>query len=100
MERKAAIAAYKERKSPCGVYAVICNATGQAWVGQSRHLDTQRNGLVFALRQGASPHRSLQAAFRFEELDRLRDDVPAFGLGDELKRRRAIWAARLHAEAL
>lgn len=106
--RKAAIAEYKERKAAHGVYAVICRATGEAWVGQSRHLDTQQNGLWFSLRLGSCPFKSLQAAFaahgadefRFEELDRLRDDFPAFGVSDELKRRQAIWAARLQASLI
>ena len=106
--RKAAIAAYKERKPAYGVYAIICTATGQAWVGQSRHLDTQQNSLWFALRLGSSPYRSLQAAwnlhgqseFKFEELERLREDFPALSRLDELKRRQSIWTARLQAIAL
>jgi len=103
--RKAAVAAYKERKPAHGVFAVICTATGEAWVGQSRHLDTQQNGLWFALKHGSSPHRSLQGAwklhgpdgFRFEELERLRDDFSPLGRPDELKRRQALWAERLRA---
>ncbi len=107
-DRKAAIAAYKERKPAYGVYAVICNATGEAWVGCSRHVDTQRNGLWFALKLGTSPHASLQAAwkqhgepaFRFEALERLREDFPEIGREDELKARQALWRARLQAAAL
>jgi hypothetical protein len=107
-DRKAAIAAYKERKPAFGVYAVICEATGQAWVGRSRHLETQQNGLWFALRQDGSPHRALraawtlhgEAAFRFETLDVLREDFPALMRMDELKKRQALWAARLGATAL
>jgi hypothetical protein len=106
--RKAAIAAYKDRKSANGVYAVICSATGEAWVGRSRHVDTRRNGLWFALRQTSARPVSLQAAFtrhgedafRFEELERLRDDFPAIGVEDELKRRQALWRARLQATSL
>jgi hypothetical protein len=106
--RKAAVAAYKERKSAFGVFAVICNATGEAWVGQSRHLDTQQNSLWFPLKQNSSPHSSLQTAwnahgadnFRFEELERLRDDFSAIGRLDELKRRQALWTARLGASRL
>jgi hypothetical protein len=106
--RKAAIAEYKERKPAYGVFAVICTATGQAWVGQSRHLDTHRNGLWFTLRHGSNPHGSLQAAwtlhgqaeFRFEELERLHDDFPVLRLTDELERRQSIWTARLDALAL
>jgi hypothetical protein len=106
--RKAAIAAYKERKPGYGVYAVVCTATGQAWVGRSRNLDAQQNGLWFALKLGSSPFRTLQEAwnrhggdeFRFEELERLRDDYPALTRPDELKRREALWTARLQALSL
>lgn len=108
LERKAAIAAYKERKPAWGVFAVICRATGEAWVGQSRHIDTQMNGLWFGLKLGSCPFASLQAAwtrygegeFRFEELERLRDDFPVTGAAHELKRRQALWLIRLRAQAL
>jgi hypothetical protein len=107
-DRKAAIAAYKERKSANGVFAVICNATGEAWVGQSRHVDTHQNRLWFALRLGKGPQAALQAAwirhgeaeFRFEELDRLREDFPQISLADELKKRQSLWRDRLRAAAL
>ncbi|AWN42815.1 GIY-YIG nuclease family protein [Methylobacterium durans] len=106
--RKAAIAAYKERKPAWGVYAVICTATGEAWVGRSLHVDNHRNGLWFTLRQGSSPHASLQAAwrehgereFRFEELERLRDDFPEVARTSELKARQELWCSRLQASAL
>ena len=108
LDRKAAIAAYKERKPAFGVFAVICSATGEAWVGCSRHVDTQQNGLWFTLRLGTSPHGSLQAAwsqhgekaFRFEELERLREDFPEFARMDELKKRQSLWRSRLQAAAL
>jgi hypothetical protein len=107
-ERKAAIAAYKERKPAWGIYTVICTATGEVWVGQSRHVDMQRNGLWFALNLGKSPHASLQAAwkqhgepeFRFEELARLGDHISAIARTDELKKRQALWRSRLQASAL
>lgn len=108
LERKAAIAAYKARPPAFGVFAVIREATGDVWVGKSRHLDTEMNGLWFALSLGRSPYRSLQAAwtahgqtaFRFEELERLREDFPKLTLMDELKKRQALWRVRLKAEAL
>ncbi len=107
-DRKAAVAAYKERKTVAGVYAVICSATGQSWVGRSRHVETQKNGLWFTLRLGGCRHADLQAAwreqgeaqFRFEELDRLPIDISDLRRPDELKRRAALWTARLQAEAL
>jgi hypothetical protein len=106
--RKAAIAAFKDRKSSYGVYAVLCLATGEAWVGQSRNLDSQQNGLWFSLKHGGSPYPTLQAAwnlhgadaFKFEDLDRLRDDFPALNRPNELKRRQSLWATRLHATAI
>lgn len=107
-DRRAAVAAYKEREPAWGVYAVLCTATGKAWVGCSRHVDTKRNGLWFALRLGTSPHVSLQAAwkqhgedgFRFEELDRLRADFPELSRKDELQKRAALWRDRLKAAVL
>ncbi len=106
--RKAAIATYKERETAYGVYAVICNATGDAWVGRSRHVDTQQNGLWFALRFGTSPHLSLQAMwklhgedqFRFEELERLKPDYAPLLRWDELKKRQDLWKTRLHAACI
>ncbi len=106
--RKAAIASYKERKPAYGVFAVICNATGEAWVGCSRTVDTHQNRLWFALRLGSSPHQGVQAAwnehggdaFRFEELDRLGDDFSELYRMDELKRRQKLWLARFEANAL
>ena len=87
---------------------IVCTATGEAWVGCSRHVDNQQNGLWFALRLGMSPHASLQAAwkrhgereFRFEELERLRDDFPERLRPGELKKRQALWSARLQASEL
>ncbi len=103
--RKEVISAYKERKPARGVFAVICGATGETWVGQSGRLDTVKNRLWFALRTGTSPHVTLkaawtlhgEAAFRFEELDRLRDDLSQIAVTDELKKRLALWQARLGA---
>lgn len=107
-DRKALVAAYKEKKTVAGVYAVICNATGQAWVGQSRHIDTQQNGLWFTLRLKGCRTPSLQAAwdehgeaeFRYEQLDRLPEDASDLAVGPELKRRAALWIARLQARPL
>jgi len=106
--RKALIAEYKDTPTVAGVYAVICSATGQVWVGQSRHIDTRWNGLSFTLKTGSGRDPSLQAAwkahspedFRFEQLDRLPTDLSDLRLKDELKERAARWTARLEAEAL
>lgn len=105
-DRKALLAAYKEAKTIAGVFAVICNATGQVWVGASRHIDTQQNSLWFSLRMGNYLNRPLQAAwrehgeteFRFEQLDRLPEDTTPMARDTELKSRSALWLARLGAE--
>ena len=105
-DRKALVAAYKDAKTIAGVFAVICNATGQVWVGTSRHIDTQQNSLWFSLRMGAYLNRTLQAAwrqhgeseFRFEHLDRLPEDVSPMARDTELKTRSALWLARLGAQ--
>lgn len=107
-DRKALIAAYKDQPVIAGVFAVICSATGQAWVGQSRHIDTQQNGLWFTLRHGGSPWRDLQDVwnehtpedFRFEQLDRLSPDLSDMARKDELKSRATLWARRLGAAML
>lgn len=107
-DRKALINDYKDRETIAGVFAVICSATGRAWVGASRHIDTQQNGLWFSLKMGGSPFKSLQAAwkahapedFRFEQLDRLSPDLSDMARKDELKKRAALWAARLGADTL
>jgi hypothetical protein len=107
-DRKAAVAAYKERKAVAGIYAMRCAPTGQSWVGRAQNLDTVKNRLWFTLRQGANPHRSLQAAWRehgaesfaFEELERLDDEALAYVRDGMLKERLAYWCARLGAEAI
>jgi len=77
--RKAAIAAYKERKSVAGIFVIRCKATAQTWVGQTPDLQKIQNRIWFTLRQGSHPCRSLQVAwtthgadgFAFEECERL-----------------------------
>jgi len=97
-----------DRKPAFGVFAVICSATGDVWVDISQHVDTERDSLWSSLRLGASHHQLLQSvwaaegedAFRFEELERLRDDYPQINANDELMGRAALWKARLQARAL
>jgi hypothetical protein len=42
-DRRAAKAAYTERKSVAGIYAVRCLPTGQVWVGATPNLDAIQN---------------------------------------------------------
>lgn len=106
--RKAAVAAYKERKVVGGVYAVRCAPTGQCWVGRTPDLSAVQNRLWFTLRHGGFPHRVVQAAWRdygaeaftFEEVERF-DDEELADLGDRgLKERLAHWRRTLDAEPI
>lgn len=107
-DRKAAMAAYKERKAVAGIYALRCIATGQCWAGRALDLGAVQNRLWFTLRQGGNPHRSLQAAWRehgadsfaFKELERLDDEPLAYVRDGILKDRLAHWCASLGAEAI
>jgi len=107
-DRKAAVAAYKERKIVAGIYAVHCLSTGQRWIGRTPDLSTVRNRLWFTLRQGKNPHRTLQAAwsergaesFAFEEVERLDDETLPYIRDRALKDRLRYWCATFAAEAI
>ena len=106
-DRKAAIAAYKEIKTPAGVFAVRCMVDGQFWVMESRHLDTHQTSLWFSLRMGSYPDRTLQAAwkihgeaaFRFDVLQTLAEDVSPSMVRTELKILSRAWKDRLALQA-
>ncbi|MDE1149142.1 MAG: GIY-YIG nuclease family protein [Azospirillaceae bacterium] len=108
-DRKAAVAAYKERDGQPGIYALRCSALpGTVWVGPTPTLDTIRNRVWFSLRHGGHTHRDLQAAwnahgaeaFTFEVLERLEPEESAYLARAQLKERAAHWRAALKAEAL
>ena len=107
-DRKAAIAAYKERKTVAGIYVIRCTASGQIWVGEAPNLETIQNRSRFTLRQGSHPCRSLQAAWNahgeagltFGECERLEDEESGYVRNALLKERGAHWRAELKAEAI
>jgi hypothetical protein len=108
LDRKAMIAAYKERKVAAGIYRVRCLASGEAWVGQTPNLDKIENRIWFTLRQGTHRHRALQQAWlRYGAESFLLDTVEALGeesdpyLRDRaLKQRLAFWSGELRAAAI
>jgi hypothetical protein len=57
-QRKAAVAAYRERKATAGIYGVVCHLSDQRWIGRAADLGTIQNRLWFTLRQGKCPHRT------------------------------------------
>lgn len=106
--RKAAIAAYKERKSNAGIYAVRCAASGAVWVGHWSDVDTIRTRIWFTLRQGTYPNKVLQDAWRlhgeaqfsFEVLECLTEEVTPYLLAAKLKDRADYWCATLPAHPI
>ena len=108
IDRKAAIAAYKERKTIAGIYVVRCAALGEAWVGQTPNLETIQNRIWFSLRQGSHPCRSLQAAWNthgeasltFGACERLEDEESGYVRNALLRERMLHWLAELKAEAI
>lgn len=107
-DRKAAVAAYKERKAVAGIYAVRCLASGQCWVGQALSLDTVQNRLWFTLRHGGTAPAAMHAAWRahgadsfaFEALERLKEEELAFVRDRALRDRLAHWRTTLEAESI
>jgi hypothetical protein len=106
--RKEAIREFKERKPTVGVYAVRCTATGQVWLDAFRNLEAVKNGAWFSLRNGSHRCKSLQeewnvhgeAAFEFEILEKLDEDVHPMAVMDLLKQKRNHWIAQLGAHAM
>ena len=63
IDRKAAAAAWKERKVVAGIYAIRCGPTAERWLGQAGDLAKIQNRHWFALRMGSHTNRALQAAW-------------------------------------
>jgi hypothetical protein len=107
-DRKAAIAAYKERKTVAGIFVIRSQASARQWVGAAPNLEKIQNRIWFTLRQGSHSCRSLQAAWTahgpddlsFWECERLEEEETTYIRGGLLKERMLHWRARLGAEAV
>ena len=107
-QRKAAVAAYRERKAVAGIYAVVCHTSGERWIGQALDLSTVQNRQWFTLRQRSHPGTALQAAwnqhgpdaFSLEVIERLEDEALAYVRDGILKERLSHWCSALGAEAI
>ncbi len=104
--RREVIRQYKERKFSQGIFAMRCAVTGQAWVGQSRNLEQQSNGIWTSLKLGGHPNPALRAAFAahgqaalsFEVLEVVDDEgLSPYACANLLKDRDAYWRAELGA---
>ena len=108
VDKKAAVAAYKDSKRAAGVYAIRCAASGEVWVGQGPNVEPVKNRVWFTLRGGNSPHRSLQKAwndhggesFAFEVLERVEEEASPYLLDGKLKERASHCRSALKAQSL
>jgi hypothetical protein len=106
--RKAALAAYRERKVVAGIYALVCQPTGEIWVGETPNLEGILNRNMFSLRVGSHPVASVQEAFRrhgesafaFEVLESLEDEDIAAVRNKWLRDRVAHWRTARGAATL
>lgn len=104
-DRKAAVAAFRERKARVGIYSISCAATGERWVGRSPDLEAIRKRILFTLSHGSNPHRTLQEAwnrygtdeFAFEELEVLLEDLSPVAEELWLKKKVQNWVSKLQA---
>ncbi len=108
IDRKAAVAAYKERKPAPGIYAVRCAASGEVWLGQAADMATIRNRQFSSLRFGGHTNRAVQAAwtlhgeasFSLEPLELLPEEEDRLLLASQLRDALARWRAELGAPAI
>jgi hypothetical protein len=108
MNRKEAIAEYKNRKTPRGTFVVRFADDGPAWVDATPDLYAAKNGLLFMLRNGMHSNEGLQAewnargesSFRYEVLEKLEDDLAPMAWRDLLKDKKKEWVERLGAQAI
>lgn len=108
VNKKEAIRKFKERKPLVGIFALRCTANGEVWVGTSRNLDATRNRSWFSLRLGSHIDKPLQAewnahgeaAFQYEILETLDDDLHPLAVRDLLKEKGNQWVAQLSARLL
>lgn len=102
-EKKAALAAYRQRKDFMGVYAVTSTAEGRIWLGACPNPEAIRNRLWFTLQHGVHRNAALQSAwnrhgaagFAFEVLEREETEPLPYVRQARLKERLAFWVERL-----
>lgn len=108
IDRKAAVTAWKERKSAPGIYAIRCVPSGERWMGQAADLATVQNRHWFALRMGSHTNRALQAAWAqhgadtlvFEVVKRLVDEEDATVQASRLRNALRRWRDETGAAAV
>jgi hypothetical protein len=102
--RKELLQQYADRGPQTGVFAVRNNVTNEVWVGESKNIDKQQNGLWMRLRAGrcyedtvqASWEKHGEAAFTYEILETVIEADP-HRLQRVMPERAAAWRAQLGA---
>jgi hypothetical protein len=95
---------YASRKQPTGVFAVRNSASGEVWVGHSKNLDVQKNGLWGRLASGMCFNKDVQEswtkhgadAFSYEILEYVEETDP-HAIQRLLPERADTWRAELKA---
>ncbi len=105
--RKELLQQYADRGPQTGVFAVRNTATGETWVGTSRNIDKQQNGLWARLRLRMNFEQDVQAswdkhgeaAFTYEVLETATEADP-HALQRVLPERAVAWREQLGAGAI
>lgn len=108
VDRKAVLAAYKEKKVPAGVFTFRDGNDGRMWIGSSPNLGQIENRIRFDLRQGSHRNPSLQHAwnahgadaFAFEVREVIDAEQEPYLRAAALKDCLARWQAELDAEPI
>lgn len=105
--RKELLQQYADRDPPNGVFAVRNCVTDEIWVGHSRNLDKQKNGLWTRLAGGMCVNKDVQAswvkhgeaAFSYEILEQLIETDP-HAIQRLLPERASAWREHLRARVI
>lgn len=95
---------YASRKQPTGVFAVRNTRSSEVWVGHSKNLDVQKNGLWGRLASGMCFNKDVQAswnkdgadAFAYEILEYVEETDP-HAIQRLMPERAAAWREELKA---
>lgn len=97
---------YKEQKPTPGIFSVRCIVTDERWLGPSRNLEAQQNGIWFQLRMGSHRVKPMQVAWDthgeknlvYEIVEAFEDeDLTPYLIQSMLKDRLAYWREELAA---
>lgn len=102
--RKELLQEYAERPAQTGIFAVRNSKTGEVWVGASRNVDMQQNGLWTRLRNRMLINKDVQdswnrhgeARFSYSILERITETDP-YVLERTLPERANVWRQQLRA---